>query len=216
MVEPMIAQANTPTPAEFCVAWVHLWWTEWPTWWLCMTKAEWSGWWQAIGTVLAVVVAVGYPLWHERERQRRVRLAHLQTIATDIRIAERQASVYLSGRIKLPAYRVPLHGANTALPALLAEGNLATGQVTALVQFYVDATSFNFCLDIAQRLKESGGHWQEEVSRIRKKAQHLVPGGAMSRFDEAIRALQRAGVPQGSLQRIPFTVRVEGDDNEGE
>ncbi|MDH4417710.1 MAG: hypothetical protein QE485_10830 [Acidovorax sp.] len=42
--------------AEYCLlAKQDYWWT------VCMTKAEWSGWMQAMGSVIALVVAIGVP-----------------------------------------------------------------------------------------------------------------------------------------------------------
>lgn len=203
---------------EICFAWVHRWWSWSDTWWGCMTKSEWSGWAQAIGTLLAVWLTWLWSSGAERKRIERTRKAHLETVATDVRIADRQALVYLRSKILLPAYRIPLHGQQTALPWLLAEGELSTAQVMALAQFYVDATSFNFCLDVAQRLKEAGRPWSDEVRRIKIKASHLVPAEdrpagitAYSRFDEAIKALRKAGLADPALERIPIKSRVEGE-----
>ena len=192
-----------------------------------MTSSEVASWVQAIGSLLAVFAAFLVPFLYgryDRERARlariadqdRSRLGHLQTVAADLRIADRQADVYLKSKIKLPAYRVPLHGPAGALPALIADGKLDAAQTTALVQWYVDARSFNDCLDIAQELKNAGRDWEREVSRIRIKASHLISGGKTSRFDEAIRALRKAGLPEASLERIPLNIRVAevGEDDE--
>lgn len=58
-----IARAIKATePAqEYCLLWF---WTDW--WPLCMTKAEWSGWMQAIGSVVALLIAIWIP-WRERK-----------------------------------------------------------------------------------------------------------------------------------------------------
>ena len=201
----MAAQAAPPAP-EFCLLWI-------PHWSLCMTKADWSGWMQGIGAVLAVAIAIWLPWRSARTARKRSRLGHLMTIATDVRIADRQASVYLNAkdRFKVPAYRVPLYGANTALPWLLAEGDLTTAQSTALVQWYIDATSFNYSLDIAQHLKnERGG--PVETPRTENKANHLIQGGRLSRFDNAIKALRQLGLSEDSLARIPAGVNLDDDE----
>lgn len=218
-------QASEKAP-EFCFLWVHCWWPDWwwlDTWWLCMTKTEWSGWAQAIGTVAAVVVAVVYPLCLERRAQKRTRMAHLETVAMDLRVADRQAQVYLDDGVDVPAYRLPFYGPQHAMPALLAEGRLTTDQATALLQYYVDAVSFNRCLDLAQEILAANADagrlgsiktrrlLQREVKRTRRKAGHLVHGTPESRFDPAIKALRQAGVPEKALARIPAQVVVGHD-----
>jgi hypothetical protein len=52
-----VLTAAVPAATEYCFAWAHLWWP-WH-WWLCMTKGEWASWAQGIGTLAAVLVAVG-------------------------------------------------------------------------------------------------------------------------------------------------------------
>ncbi len=183
-------------PPEFCLLWIEHWST-------CMTKSEWAGWMQAIGTVAAIAVAIAIP-WKQVQRARsQARLGHLEMIATDVRLAGRQARVYLDNikRFRLPAYRLQLHGAHTALPSLLADGTLNGDDATALSQFYVDATSFNYCLDIAQGLKNQNLAWGREVSRVVKKAEHLVPASGRSRYDRAI-AVLRKHLPEQAVLRL--------------
>lgn len=145
-----LAQVSPPPAPEYCLLWIDHWST-------CMTRAEWSGWMQAIGAALALGIAIWLPWNSARKSYAATRRGHLKTIATDVRIADRQADVYLNSKIKVPGYRVPLFGALTALPWLLAEGKLTTPQTTALIQWYVDAKSFNDSLDLAQQLKKDGG-----------------------------------------------------------
>jgi hypothetical protein len=97
---------------------------------------------------------------------------------------------------------VPLHGAAIALPAVIAHGELNTSQAAALVQWYVDATSFNYSLDLAQQLTTSGLDSRAETGRTQAKANHLLKDGALSRFDDAIDALRLAGLSEDSLTRI--------------
>lgn len=191
--------------AEYCFLWID-------HWSLCMTRAEWSGWVQALGSVAAIVFAVWLPLWLERRRKRKEFVGHLRTIATDVRLADRQAKVYLESKIKVPAYRLPLYGAQTALPWLLAEGHLTAAQATALVQWYVDAKSFNDSLDIAQQLKNDGRGVDVEYGRTRKKANHLVQGGELSRFDDAITVLHQLGLPRQDLTRISVKVQLNEEE----
>lgn len=194
-------------PPEFCLLSFEHWST-------CMTKGEWSGWMQAVGSVLAVAVAIYVPWWQDKRSRHKERIGHLETIAMDVRLAGRQATIYLRSRFRVPAYRLPLHGMSLALPALLADGTLSGNDATALAQFYVDARSFNFCLDIAQGLKDRDGPWQGEVSRIIKKAIHLVPASPASRYDAAI-AVLRKHLPAASLARLEINAPPE-DDEDGE
>jgi hypothetical protein len=178
---------------------------------------------QAIGTVAAVVAAVVYPLWRERKTHEKTRMAHLETVAMDIRLADRQAQVYLDVGVDVPAYRLSLFGPQHAMPALLAEGKLTTDQAKALVQYYTDAVSFNRCLDLAQQHLAANADpgklgrikarrlLEREVCRARRKANHLVQGTPESRLDQAIKALRQAGVTEKALAQIPAHILV-GDD----
>lgn len=49
------AAAAARPSQEYCLFWYDSWAT-------CMTKAEWSGWMQAIGALVALLVAIGIPL----------------------------------------------------------------------------------------------------------------------------------------------------------
>lgn len=189
---------------EYCLFWLDRWWT-------CMSKSEWSGWMQAIGAILALGLAVTIPVVQTWVARRRAIRGYFETIAMDVRLAEHQADVYLRSKIMVPAYRVPLHGMQTALPTLLAEGKLSGADATALAQWYVDAKSFNYCLDLTQELKNAGGDWQREVNRIRLKAKHLVSGSRNSRFDAVVVVL-RKHLPQSSLVRLDFP--KDADDAE--
>lgn len=46
-------------PQEYCFLWIDWWAT-------CMTKAEWSGWMQAIGSAIALLIAVAIPYLQTR------------------------------------------------------------------------------------------------------------------------------------------------------
>jgi hypothetical protein len=176
-----------------------------------LSSSEWAAWVQAVGSVLAIVVAILIPYYQGRQQRRRTREGHLETIAMDVRVSEQQAAVYLRSKIMVPAYRVPVHGMQIALPALLADGVLSGADATALAQFYVAATSFNYCLDLAQELKNSGGDWKGEVRRVKKKAVQLVPNGGMSRYSGAV-AVLRKHLPESSLRRLE--ILPPDDDND--
>jgi hypothetical protein len=53
-------------------------------WSMCMTKAEWSGWMQAIGSILALVIAIGFPIyqgWKNEENNRIIKKARATVAA---------------------------------------------------------------------------------------------------------------------------------------
>jgi hypothetical protein len=191
---------NSTAPAEYCFLWID-WWP------LCMTKAEWSGWMQALGAVAAILLAVALPLMQGRRQRRRLRLGYLETVAVDAAMADKLGRTYIRSKVKAPAYRLPLMGLSTALPALIASGELKGGEADTITQFYVDAQSFNFCLDLVTRLRSEQGDWQGEVSRLTLKAEHLVSGGRISRYDEVVRVL-RSRLPFDALNRL----NIEDDE----
>jgi hypothetical protein len=88
---------------------------------------------------------------------------------------------------------------------------MGAADATALVQFYVDATSFNYCLDVTQQMKAGGDDWKREVNRIKLKARHLISGGSQSRYDGAI-AVLRKHLPAESLKRLD--VDLKNDESE--
>jgi hypothetical protein len=169
-----------------------------------------AGWVQAWGSILALVIAISFPIWFGWKTRKDARRGHFETIALDVLAAEQQGRVYLKSKIMVPAYRVPLHGKHAALPALLADGKMSAADASALVHFYIDATSFNYCLDLTQQMKAGGDDWKREVARIRKKAQHLVAGGKQSRYDEAMKVL-REHLPAASLKRLEVDPQTDDD-----
>ncbi|MCY1206640.1 hypothetical protein D9M72_182140 [compost metagenome] len=115
-------------------------------------------------------------------------------IGLDLRTGRVLAQTYLRGRVKSPAYRVPLHSLATALPDLVADETLDTTQTAALSDWYLDATSFNDCLDLTAELRRDKGDWQSEVSRNMLKAEPLIAGTdprRSTRYDDAMLALRQ-------------------------
>lgn len=229
MTDPMIVQVVTPPALEICFLWVHRWFPDWwwlDTWWLCMTKGEWAAWSQTLGTLLAVATALLAPYAFDAWSRRRAREAHLVTVATDALLADRQVQVYLKDGVPVPAYRLLLAGPERAMPALLAEGRLTSDQARALVQYYTDARSFNYSLDLAQGRVDADASrcdlartkveimksrhspppplWKSEVDRTRQKARHLTTGkqGYRTSFDELMVALSELGLSEEKLKRI--------------
>ena len=54
---------------EYCLLWSDYWW------WMCMTKAEWSGWAQAIGSIVALLMAAALPYIQGNYRRARTYVA---------------------------------------------------------------------------------------------------------------------------------------------
>ncbi|MDM0029856.1 hypothetical protein [Variovorax saccharolyticus] len=188
-------KAAVPAPADWC-----LWW-QWDWELTCMPRGEWAAWVQAIGAIVALVVAIGLPFLLGWLRGRKERRGHFEVIALDVQLARGQAEMYCKSKIKAPAYRLPLYGAQAALPSLLAHNVLSIDEATALARFYVDAESFNRCLDLTAALRQAGNDdWKGEISRNTKKAEHLVPGNR-SRYDEAVAVLSKR-LPRADLKRL--------------
>lgn len=73
-------------PPEYCLLGID-WWP------LCMTKAEWSGWMQAIGTVAAILAAVGVAYVQHRQNLAQQKVAAAaergRSLAAPLAVAER-------------------------------------------------------------------------------------------------------------------------------
>jgi hypothetical protein len=186
-----------------------------------MNGQTWAAWAQAVLTV----ATVGLAWWFGRkdrkdDHKKRVR-GYLQTIATDVRYAGRQAHVYLDEPYPAPAYRLPLHGDGEPIRALLAEGTFDSEQADALMQFYVDARSFNLVLDRLFDLygRDPTADSQQmmglERDRAVLKAKHLVPAGSpkhdaavASRYDPVMDALRSAGLGEEWRRPLPLPNRA--------
>lgn len=190
---------------EYCFLWID-WWP------LCLSKPDWAAWTQAVGSVAAIVAAWIIPVELERRRRAEVLNSHWETIALDIRYAELQGAVYLRGKVRSPAYRLPLVGKERALHAVLAEAKLEAAEAQSLLQFYVDATSFNLCLDIAMQLRMEGGNWENEAPRITKKATHLVPRGGKSSRDRAWSLVAKRLSGEAARRLLAVQVSEEEED----
>lgn len=87
-----------------------------------------------------------------------------------------------------------MHGLATALPTLVADENRDTTQIASLSDWYMDATSFNDCLDLTAELRRDKGDWRGEVSRNMLKAEHLIAGTdprRPTRYDDAMLLLRQ-------------------------
>ncbi|KQW57072.1 hypothetical protein ASC92_12470 [Variovorax sp. Root411] len=181
-------KAAIPNPPEWCLFW------QWSWELTCMPRNEWAAWVQAVGAIVALYVAIKAPQWLAARERKRIRRGYFAVIGLDLRTGRVLAQTYLRGRVQSPAYRVPLHGLATALPALVADETLDTTQTAALSDWYLDATSFNDCLDLTAELRRDKGAWRGEVSRNMLKAEHLIAGTdprRPTRYDDAMLVLRQ-------------------------
>lgn len=181
-------KAAVPNPPEWCLFWQWSWEIT------CMPRSEWASWVQAGGACLALYIAIRAPHWFAERERARIRRGHFALIGLDLRTGRVLAQTYLNGRVKSPAYRVPLHGLKIALPALVGDETLDHDDAQALSDWYTDAVSFNDCLDLTAELRRDGGKWENEVSRNRLKAGHLIPSASPrlpTRYDGAMLVLEK-------------------------
>lgn len=173
-------KAAVPQPQEWCFANI-----QWES--LCMPRGEMAAWVQAAGAILALAVAVGAPMFSAYWDRRRMRRGYLALLSHDLATGRLIGETYINSKVRAPAYRLQLHGLSAALPALVADGTLNASEAKEVSNWYIDATSFNYCLDLTSELRRDGGEWKDEVSRNLKKAEHLVPStvpSLPSRYDE--------------------------------
>ena len=72
---------------------------------------------------------------------------------------------------------MPVVAYETALPPLLAAGVLSCGKIEALLNFCVNAKSFNLALELAQGSIEKDSALRREASRARLKAGNFIEVG---------------------------------------
>lgn len=174
---------------------VILGWPALPAW--LTSSKDGPAWVQAVGSVGAILVAVAVPVLMEARRQRREIRGMFDMVALDVEMARRQVEVYMRDGVLIPAYRLSLHGHRQALPFLVAHGPLTAVERVQLEQWYVDAASFNRCLDFAQNLRDGtlpdrNDRLERELRRVEVKAQQLLPGDLPhQRYDPVIALLRR-------------------------
>lgn len=176
-----------------------------------LKASDWAAWLQAFGAVAGIGVAIWLPYAQRNQVLEAARTGQLETIAVDVTMAMRQARVYLNRRYVAPAYRLELNGRGQVLTSLLATGVLTSDDASHLVQFYVDASSFNFCLDRLQAKLDQGADHDSEWRRALTKAEHLIPGTKLSRYDPAVRVLKRL-LPRESLERLALLKSPPSED----
>lgn len=188
-LQPLIEaiKAAAPKAPDYCLFWKWDWEVT------CMPRGEWASWVQAIGACVALLVAIRAPHWFAARERRRIRRGHFAVIALDVRTARVLAQRYSDGTVRSPAYRVPLHGLTVALPALVGDETLSYDEGIALSDFYLEAASFNDCLDLTAQMKKDGDDWKGEVSRNMNLAGHLIAGTDSrrpTRYDDARQVLR--------------------------
>jgi hypothetical protein len=192
---------------------------------------------QALGSIGAILAAILLMHWQhnlgvnrEKERALIARRGHLAAIEAELRHCDDQCSVYLAMWIEqqnlmtvAPAYRLPTIGYEHSLPSLINEESLKQEEFGALVQFYVDALSFNRCLDNLEQMEIEGqgvmhggqmSLFGQESKRAATKALHLVSqacpvrgafppdmSNLTSRFEPALAVVARHRAAQAERQR---------------
>lgn len=170
--------------------------------------AAWVQAWGSIGAILAAIWVVHrqHRLGVRREDQRalKARHGHLAAIEAELKHCDHQCSVYLAGWLEHknpdeytpPAYRLPTIAYEHSLPPLIAEELLTPDEFGALIQFYVDALSFNRCLDILERIEnESQRSFFEIWSELNyERKQKLLEREIEKRVDRTNEEINRAAV----------------------
>lgn len=160
-------------------------------------------------------------LRRERDRDRTARLGRLGAVEAELKSCAEQCEIYTvtsrEGPMLAPAYRLPLVAYNSVLPLLLADGVLSEDAARSIGQYYVDAVSFNRCLDRLDQMQMAASTSSRptddqlnlakaEVQRCQVKALHLIGKNApqrqvykgsdvqatVSRLDPALAALVEA------------------------
>ena len=166
-------------------------------------------WWN---TLLGVVVgaALGYLGAELREffRRKRERQGHFEALGVEIQICSDIARGDSGGKVRAPAYRMPLMAYQRSFPLLIADGVLSLEEINALARFYMNAAAFNYSLDQAQAVlmkKEEDRppkRLENESFRARMKALKLNSEGESSNhYHTAIRVIT-AHLPEGSRKRL--------------
>ena len=147
-----------------------------------MNRSDCASWVQAWGSILAVLAALVVVQYQhhlsvkrERKKEHAVLRGHWNAIEAELGHCNDQCEVYLrawllhrkSGQPGVaPAYRLPTVAYTYSLPHLITSAELQARHVSALLQFYVDAVSFNRCLDNLERMEIEG---QGELSGAREE-----------------------------------------------
>jgi len=170
------------------------------SWFNTVDWAATGSWAQAVFTGVAIVgsfmiVQRQHKLQLQREKEItfEARMGRLSALKGEVRYCIMQCEVYVSfyfsDNLSAPAYRLPRLAYDQTLPLILADGLLSSDDVGALTQFYVDAISFNRCLDNLEFLSLNrppaptgampaffrSRMLDEERERTVSKALHLVP-----------------------------------------
>ena len=144
----------------------------------------------------------------EKAESLRRKRAHW-ALRAEIIVCGEQAIDYLPTAVLAPSSRLPMTAFENSLPELLGAGAVSEHDYRTIAQFYIDARSFNFGLDLAQDFLGGaiGPPWPapliREVQRLVLKASHIVPSGpggnrteydrALAVADDNLRALDHPG-----------------------
>ena len=168
-----------------------------------------AGWLAITSGLIGALVAYGLGEWRERRARKRKLLGNFEALAAEILICNSLAEGYLAGAVLAPAYRMPIVAFETVLPALLAEGVLARGEIEAILSFYVNTKSFNLSLDLAQDYASSNkdNSVEREASRASLKAMNAIEGppGIPSHYEKALVAVKKH-LKRESITRLKLDV----------
>jgi len=169
-------------------------------------------WWIPLLSVVIGVI-LGYAATELREscRRTRERRGHLEALAVEIQICSEIATGYLVGKVRAPAYRMPVLAYQRSLPAILAEGVLNMTETNALVRFYANALAFNFSIDQAQAVlmkkqeDRPPNRLELEVRRARLKAEKLGKSDRTPNHYDAAMSVLKKHLPEDSQRRLTLT-----------
>jgi hypothetical protein len=117
---------------------------------LPQTGATWPAWIQAIGSLVALVIAIGVPIWLQHvakhraleERQKRTQ-AHWDILRVEVDFCLSKANDYINRTVAAPLYRMSTAGLARSLPILAADGAISADDARVLLAFYAWAEDIN-------------------------------------------------------------------------
>ena len=170
-------------------------------------------WIPLFASIVGGFIAIAGGELREHWKRARDRQAHLETIASEVRMCGVIAYGFLRGGVKAPSYRMPLIGHERSLAPLLAEGGLTSQDAEILSRYYVNATAFNRCLEYCHEAAFKSQLEKDannlilglQYDRACLKASKLEPGRENRRthYDAAIDVLRKY-MDSETLERLEF------------
>lgn len=125
-----------------------------------------------LGVFVGFVLSSGHR-WIERALKL---TTHWQAIRAEMTLCEEKAKALLTAGVLAPLYRFPVVALHTALPILLAEGDMNEEDVLALSRYTSQLEDLNRGLDYAAALEMDGDNsrLRKQFDRIALKTQALT------------------------------------------